>query len=282
MTAHTDPDGIVMAWLDEGPTDLPDATRRAILTALPIAPQSRRRRIARWTLPPMNGFARLATAAIVALATVVSVVYIVRPLGVAGPDPSPTPTATTPPFTPTQTTSGLAPLHEGRLVPGRYSTTAFQPTLRFTLGDGWTARFRDDLDEIALDRPNQDFVAITRVSSVLDPGTGAVRPVPDDLMGWLSANPNYEWSGAPVPVEIAGLAGTMIEGHVKAGLAPTDTFAYDTGNMRITGGDRMRYYVLPFDGPDLTFVVAGRTDSGFAAAVAALEVLLRSLEIGPF
>jgi hypothetical protein len=167
-------------------------------------------------------------------------------------------------------------------VPGRYSTTAFQPTLRLTLGDGWTARFPDDVDEIAFDRPNQDFVAITRVSSVLDPRTGTVGPVPDDLMGWLTANPNYESSETPVPVEIAGLAGTTIAGQVKAGLAPTDTFAYDTGNMRIIGGDRMRYYVLPLDGPDLTVVVSGRTDSGFAAAVAALQVLLDSLEIGPF
>ena len=33
MNAPRDPETVLAAWLDEGPTDLPDVTRRAILTA---------------------------------------------------------------------------------------------------------------------------------------------------------------------------------------------------------------------------------------------------------
>lgn len=44
--ATRDPESVMAAWLDEGPTDLPDVTRRAILTALPTTPQARRGRFA--------------------------------------------------------------------------------------------------------------------------------------------------------------------------------------------------------------------------------------------
>jgi hypothetical protein len=276
MSANPDLDAIVSAWLDEGPTDLPDATRRAILTSVPITRRAGRGPFARWTWPSTKGLARLATAALVAAFAIGGAIYVVRLPTMGGPNASPTLAPTSPPATAT-----ILTLREGRLPAGSYSTTAFQPTLRFNLGAGWTARFPDDLDEIAFDRPNQDFVAITRVSQVVDPTTGTVGPVPDNLMGWLAADPDFEWAGPPEPVEIAGFAGTMIEGQVKAGLPSTDIFAYSTGNMRVVGPDRMRYYVLPLDGPDLTIVVEGRTDSGFAADLAALKVLLDSLEIGP-
>jgi hypothetical protein len=276
MTANVDPDRIVSAWLDEGPTELPDATRRAILTSLPTTSQARRGPFQMWRLTAGNAVPRLAAAALVAILAVGGALYLGRQPAVGGPNPSPTVAPSSPPAT-----ASVLTLREGRLAAGTYSTTAFSPTLRFNLGAGWSADFPDDLDEIALRRPNDDFLGITRVSNVVDPKTKAVRPAPDDLIAWLTANPSFEWSGQPVPVEIAGLTGKMIEGHVRAGLAATDTFAYPTGNMHVIGGDRMRYYVLPLDGPDLTFVVRGLTDSGFRANVEAIQVLFDSLEIGP-
>ena len=42
MNANIDPEAVLTAWLDEGPTELPDATRRAILTSLSTTPQARR------------------------------------------------------------------------------------------------------------------------------------------------------------------------------------------------------------------------------------------------
>ena len=39
MTTPRDPDAILAAWLDEGPTRLPTPTRRAIIIALPTTSQ---------------------------------------------------------------------------------------------------------------------------------------------------------------------------------------------------------------------------------------------------
>ncbi len=175
--------------------------------------------------------------------------------------------------------SGLLPISAGLLPAGAYTTTAFQPTLHFRLADGWNSLFPDDPDEIAFDAADgTGFMAITRVSKVVD-AKGTV-PVPDDIIGWLAANPHFTWSGAPVPVTIGGVAGAMIDGKVKAGLEPTDVFAYDTGNMKVLGGDHMRYYVVPLEGPDLTIVLARLGgDDGFEKVLESAQATLDSLEI---
>jgi hypothetical protein len=178
--------------------------------------------------------------------------------------------------------SGLLTIHEGDLAPGWYTTTAFQPVLRFRLGDGWRAYFQDDSDEIAFDRSDgTGFLAITRVTRVIDRVIGNI-PVPDDLMGWLALNPAFCWAGPPTSVTMGGLTGSMIDGRVKPGLAPTDIFAYETGNMRVVGGDRIRYYILPLDGPDLTIVLTGtHGEPAFTITHSAATVTLDSLEIAP-
>ena len=60
MNANHDPESVLTTWLDEGPMDLPDATRRAILTSLPTTPQARRGLLAPWRFPHMNMFGRAA------------------------------------------------------------------------------------------------------------------------------------------------------------------------------------------------------------------------------
>jgi hypothetical protein len=68
--ATRDPELVLAEWLDEGPVDLPDTTRRAILTALPTTPQARRGPFgARW----FNVTRQLARAAVVALVAVVAI-----------------------------------------------------------------------------------------------------------------------------------------------------------------------------------------------------------------
>ena len=76
MNVKREPEAILAAWLDEGPTDLPDVTRRAILTALPTTPQARRGRFAPWRLFPMNIYARFAGAAFVAAVVFAGVIYV--------------------------------------------------------------------------------------------------------------------------------------------------------------------------------------------------------------
>ena len=96
MNAQRDPEAILAAWLDEGPTDLPDATRRAILTALPTTSQARRGPFAPWRFFGMNGIGRLAGVAMVAV-LVLGGLYVLGPrigIGPSTPTPSPAPSTT--------------------------------------------------------------------------------------------------------------------------------------------------------------------------------------------
>jgi len=91
---NRDPDSVLAAWLDEGPTDLPDATRRAILTALPTTPQARRGLLAPWRFPVMNTFARGAGVLILVVLAVGALALMAGPkssIGGPGPSPSPSP-----------------------------------------------------------------------------------------------------------------------------------------------------------------------------------------------
>ena len=87
--ATRDPDSVLAAWLDEGPTDLPDATRRAILTALPTTPQARRGLLAPWRFTYMTTFARVAAVLVVAVVAIGTALLLAGPRSVGGPGPSP-------------------------------------------------------------------------------------------------------------------------------------------------------------------------------------------------
>lgn len=96
--ANRDPDSVVAAWLDEGPTDLPDVTRRAILTALPTTRQARRGLLAPWRFTHMTTFARAVTMVLVAVVAVGTAALLAGPRSVGGPSssalPSPIPSGT--------------------------------------------------------------------------------------------------------------------------------------------------------------------------------------------
>jgi hypothetical protein len=87
--ATRDPDSVLAAWLDEGPTELPDDTRRAILTALPRTRQARRGRLAPLRSTPVNMFARGAAFLVVAVVAIGALALFAGPGGgVGGPSPS--------------------------------------------------------------------------------------------------------------------------------------------------------------------------------------------------
>ena len=97
MNLMRDPDEILAAWIDEGPTDLPDATRRAIVNALPMTKRARRGLFAPWSFTAMNGTTRIVATALVAIVAVGAALYLIRPgPGFGGPGPSPTPTTPAP------------------------------------------------------------------------------------------------------------------------------------------------------------------------------------------
>jgi hypothetical protein len=92
MTIQGDPDAILAAWLEDGPTRLPDATRRAIGVATRSTDQ---RRLPIWVprrYAQMNSFAKLAVAAVVVVAVGAMGIALLNPgqrSGVGGlPAPS--------------------------------------------------------------------------------------------------------------------------------------------------------------------------------------------------
>lgn len=92
--ATRDPDSVLAAWLDEGPRDLPDATRRAILTSLSTTPQARRGRLAPWRSPLMTMFARGAAILVVAVLAIGGLTLLSGSGRIGTPVPSSSPSAT--------------------------------------------------------------------------------------------------------------------------------------------------------------------------------------------
>jgi len=103
MNATRDPETIMTAWLDEGPTDLPDVTRRAILTALPTTQQRGLGPLALLRHSPMLIYPRLTAAVLVTIIAVGGAMYMLGQRNSVGP---PVPTAS--PAAPSATPSPVA------------------------------------------------------------------------------------------------------------------------------------------------------------------------------
>lgn len=117
MNRLRDPDEIIAAWLDDGPNDLSESTRRAIVTGVRALP--RRRPGPFYGGTPMPGFTRLAVAALVISLTAISLAVVVPGGREPGPgvaiSPSPTTTASPRP----SLRDGQA-VGNGLLIAGRY------------------------------------------------------------------------------------------------------------------------------------------------------------------
>ncbi len=92
MNAPRDPDAIVASWLEEGPNEVPESTRRAIAVATRTTTQHRRPVWTSWRTQLMNPFSKVALAALAIVAIVGGGVYFFSPGGqVGGPSPAPPP-----------------------------------------------------------------------------------------------------------------------------------------------------------------------------------------------
>ena len=87
MNVQRDPDAILAAWLDEGPTRLPEPTRRAIAVNTRTTTQRRRPVWMPPRRPLMNTYARWAVAAIAVVLAIGGAAYFLAPAGgqVGGP-----------------------------------------------------------------------------------------------------------------------------------------------------------------------------------------------------
>lgn len=163
MNIQRDPDLILAAWLHEGPTRLPDTTRRAIAVTTRTTRQSRLPRWMPWRAPTLNGLTRTALAAVAVVAVVAGGLYLLRPGtdqpgGVGGPaspvpSVSPTPSASPSP-TPSPPPSPEPPV--GALTQA-FTSPTFGYSIRYpagwtvnpTTGDGPSPGGADDFNSAA-------------------------------------------------------------------------------------------------------------------------------------
>lgn len=246
MNVQRDPDTILAAWLEEGPTALPEPTRRAIAVATRTSNRSRHQIWMPWRRQTMNSYARLAVAVVAIVIAVGGAAYFLAPTGTQlggppsaspstfpSPIPSPYPRASsTPGATPVPSPSILA--SQGFVYPGIY-VPAFDPALTFTIdrevehncAPGFKCRGSIDANlpgwlalEFGLPRIE---VGIVRVDKVNDPAkAGRLIDPPADLAAWIGSRPGLTVI-AQKAVTVGGLPATQLDvrtGNKDIGFGP--------------------------------------------------------------
>ena len=308
MTASRDPDGLIRAFLDEGPTDLADRSYDAVRSRIDRTRQ--RVVIGPWREPRMSNIARFAIAAAAVL--VVAVVgYNFLPggngPGATGPSPSPSPTATPTP-TPTAAPTGPFALLAGSVPAGTYVTHPFLAPndsigFQVTLPAGWEAGAPSAGREpvgVAPTAPgyawpdgmSMGFLTITSLEGDpcdwKEPTDIEVGPTVDELVMALAANPGYETT-VPADVTLGGFGGKRIDVQVPAGL---DLATCDDGQFHVWAmGDgqtiyaqgpegRFRLWVLDVQGSPVIVMTHDfpGTSSGDQAE---LQAVVDSIQIEP-
>ncbi|MFL5671054.1 MAG: hypothetical protein ACJ77C_03075 [Chloroflexota bacterium] len=235
MNVQRDPDAILGAWLEEGPTHLPDQTRRAISVNTRTNTQRRRSIWVPQRSPKMNPLARLAVMAVAVVAVLGGAIYLIGPgAGVGGPpastaspavgaSPSPhitaVPSRSTPP-SPSPSPSLLA--SGGDIFPGRY-IASLDPSLTFTVErevqhncvPGY--RCRGNIDSNSSSWLSLEFgeplidVQIIRVDKVDDPAkAGRLMDPPADLAAWIAGRPGVTVIGQKA-ASVGGLPAQQLD-----------------------------------------------------------------------
>jgi len=259
MTTPRDPDEILSAWLDEGPTRLPDQTRRAIAVAIPTTTQRRRGWTAPWRHPSVNTIARTAVAVLAVVAVAGGVIYALRPGGVtatagATATSSPSESSSTPLSSPA--TTGASPAAS---VAVKAFVSKGSPSFALDLTSAWVSI--DQGDQVSLRYLYGDgraaaaeIVYLDRVKVVGSDGVNMAAPA--DFLSWLETNPLLHPTSAAIPMTIAGLSATRLDvvgsnAATPSGLELPDyrfTFlSTGIGDLSIVHGEPWSFVVI--DGP---------------------------------
>ena len=258
-----DPDPILAAWLEEGPTNLPDATRRAILTALPTTPRARRGLVVPWSLPHLSMLARGAVLLVVAIVALGGLSLIAGPRGgIGGPGASPvpsTPASASPhPSTP-ESAPPLPPLGATFVSPSNGYQVHYPTGWTVTPGTGpWppgTARYPGNPVSDAIVTPTgPERVRLSGASIALPSGTTMeqFRAFASPLSSPFNNDPCTPVAPLPTPVAIAYQAspGSSVQSaEAVVGINGCDALAELGGHIYdvevIAGG---RGYTFSIDG----------------------------------
>lgn len=169
------------------------------------------------------------------------------------------PTGPTPPFV------------GGAVPPGLHEFPQFEVPLSMVFGDGWTAPFAPDSENIVVEGPV--FLAVSRPTKVVDPDSGEFIPLPEDLIVWVGTHKNFE-ATPPVETTLGGHPAFMIDATALEGTKTLGFRAVDA--ILVARGDRMRLIVADVGGKTVTVTMIA-APARFNEAVPAGEALLDTL-----
>ena len=255
MNVKRDPDAILAAWMDEGPTRLPDQTRRAIVVALPTTSQRRHALSAPWRYPNMSTPIRLFIGAAAVIAVVLGGAFVFRPgapaSGVGGGPvvtPSPTPAASP--------TASLTPIDTSSWLP--FSSARYGYSMK--IPPGWITTPSTRAWDLTTDRTNE----MTR-------GAGAdgfnaadqsiyfsvfAAPMPAGMSSdeWLAAYHGQDGKASPNPCEMPLDVGiTSVGGHAATFTTEPDTAVCGGSHAYVQIGDKMYVFSVWLSGQEALF-----------------------------
>jgi hypothetical protein len=294
MKVQRDPDAILAAWLEEGPTALPEPIRRSIAVNTRTTNQRRHPIWMPQRRPSMNTFARWAVATIAIVVAVGGAAYLLAPAGggvgappSASPTSSPRATATPgPTVAPSPSPSILAT--EGFVYPGAY-VPAFDPPLTFTIdrevqhncAPGFTCRGSIDVNQAAwlgleFGQPRIE-VNMFRVDKVNDPAhPGALIDPPADLATWIASRPGVTVVNPPKAVTVGGLAGTQFDLQIGAKDVPIGPIPGITDfGLGLGANGTSRYIAVKVQGHQILIVLG--TEDPFLPSMPELQPLVDSI-----
>ena len=226
MRTPRDPDSIISAWLDEGPSRLPESTRRAILVSTRTSQQKRHRMWVPWrtSMHPIARFA-VATIAIVAIVGVVGVNLLgASPSSSPGPGVGSVPSLTPTP-TPASPRASTTPSPQPSPSPIDITTWRNYVSARYGFSIGhpadWTERPADHVWTLAADAawlssasegfiaPAQSILA-TAWSVAVKPGTTVRAWVQAYCLIVDNTSPCATIQDRAIAVTVDGHAGSLV------------------------------------------------------------------------
>ena len=166
------------------------------------------------------------------------------------------------------------PEDDKALQPGEYRSEEFEPSLSFTVGNGWTNVPPESLEFLALQRGVMGGVYFFRVKEVYEPtrmGMPNVVEAPKDPKGWVAWARHHPYlrTSEPEQVEVGGVEGKRID--VVVGDLPEDyrgrcgTNCVDIGRVEgvpplkndifTPGDDKERVTFLDVEGETVTISI---------------------------
>jgi hypothetical protein len=221
MTGPRDPDAIIANWLEDGPIDLPEETRRAIVVGLRTQPRARQVAILRG-LPIMNSLSRLGAAAAIVLAVGGLAIFALsnRNGGGPGAQSSTTPTPSIGPSTSVAPTASSTPdpldtATWKQYVSNHYGFSISYPadwvltpaTREWTLAVDAKDFLGGGADHFELKVPNQG-VGVNAWSVAVEPGTTAASWL--DSYCQLNTKPCTGLDQRSIPAQVDGHAGVIV------------------------------------------------------------------------